>query len=129
MSYNNLYNYSSNNKPTIINNNKVLIKVDTSSNYYINITLNDFNKIYDFLVVNSKDIYLPIINNNLFIGFTMKILNVSGHTINIYSQDNQLIYSMLYLPKQGSITIVQNSNSLFMFCVIKKSNLFSWIMV
>ena len=81
MSYNNLYstpNYNSSNgsNATIINNyynnnNKEMIRVDTSNDYYINVTLNDLNKTYDFLVVNSKDMYLPMVNNNLFIGFTI----------------------------------------------------------
>lgn len=145
MSYNNLYNASNYNnstkccdKSTVINNyynnnyynnNKELIRVDTSDNYYLNVTLNDFNKIYELFVVNCKSIYLPIVNNNLFIGFTIKIINSTGSILNIYSQDNQLIYSNLYLPKQGSTNTIQNPNSLFVFCAIKKNDLFSWIMV
>ena len=141
MSYNNLYstpNYNSSNgsEATIINNyynnnNKEMITVDTSSNYYINVTLNDLTKTYDFLVVNSKDMYLPIVNNNLFIGFTIRILNATGNTVNLYTHENQLMYSNLYIPKQGSINILLKQNSLSTFCVIKNKNtdLFSWIMI
>lgn len=136
MSYNNLYNtpnYNSSNDGKIINNynnNKELVKVDTTSDYNITVTLNDFNKIYDFFVINCKDIYLPMVNNNLFIGFTLKILNASNKLLNIYSQDNQLIYSNLYLPKGGT-NIMLKKNSLSTFCVIKNKNddLFSWIMI
>ena len=143
MSYNNLYNtpnYNCSSEAKIINNynnnyynnnynnNKELIKVDTSDDYNIIVTLNDFNKIYDFFVVNCKDIYLPILSNNLFIGFTLKILNASNKMLNIYSQDNQLIYSNFYLPK-GGMNIMLKSNSLFVVCAIKKDDLFSWIMV
>ena len=143
MSYNNLYNtpnyncsseakiinnYNNNNYNNNYNNNKELIKVDTSDDYNIIVTLNDFNKIYDFFVVNCNDIYLPILSNNLFIGFTLKILNASNKMLNIYSQDNQLIYSNFYLPK-GGMNIMLKSNSLFVVCAIKKDDLFSWIMV
>lgn len=147
MSYNNLYGIPNNrvsgnsnnccNKTTITNNyytnnnnnNKELIKVDTSNNYYLNVPPNDFNKIYEIFVLNSKDIYLPIVDNNLFIGFTIKLVNATGKTLNAYSQNNQLIYSNLYLPKQGNTSMTLNPNSLFVFCAIKKGDLFSWIMV
>jgi len=144
MSFNNLYGSTTNNsnnscnKPSIINNyynnyyeeqTRVLIRVDTSSNYYLNITPNDFNKTYELFVVNSIGMYLPLIDNNFFIGFTVKIVNATGNVLNIYSQGNQLIYSNLYLPKQGSTNTIENPNSLFVFCAIKRGDLFSWIMV
>ena len=72
-----------------------------------------------------------IVNNNLFIGFTIRILNATGNTVNLYTQENQLMYSNLYIPKQGSINILLKQNSLSTFCVIKNKNtdLFSWIMI
>jgi hypothetical protein len=136
MSYNNLYstlNYNSSNESdtTTINNyynNKQLIKVDTINNYNINVTSTDYTQIYEYFIVNCKDIYLPIVDNDLLIGFTIKILNATSKLLNIYSQNNQLIYNNFYLPKGGSNILLQ-TNSQFVFCVIKKNTFFSWIMV
>ena len=138
MSYNNLYstsNYNSSNESdtttTTINNyynNKQLIKVDTINDYNINVLLKDYTQIYEYFIVNCKDIYLPIVDNDLLIGFTIKILNATSKILNIYSQNNQLIYNNFYLPK-GGINILLQTNSQFVCCVIKKNNLFSWIMV
>ena len=130
MSYNNLYstlNYNFSNESDATNYKK-FIKVDTMDDYNINVLSKDYAQIYEYFIINCKNIYLPIVNNDLFIGFTIKILNATNKNLNLYSKNDQLIYNNFYAPK-GSINILLRTNNQFVFCVIKKNNLFSWIMI
>lgn len=111
------------------NNNKEIIKVDVSNNYYFTVELNNFNKIYELFIINAKNVYLPLMNNDLFIGFTVKIINMCENIINIHSRENQLIYSNLYAKNKGEMKTILIINSSFVFTVIKKKDIFSWIMV
>lgn len=111
------------------NNNKEIIKVDVSNNYYFTVELNNFNKIYDLFIINAKNVYLPLMDNDLFIGFTVKIINMCENIISIHSRENQLIYSNLYAKNKGEMKTILIINSSFVFTVIKKKDIFSWIMV
>jgi hypothetical protein len=117
--YNNYYNSTS----------KEIIKVDVGSSYRLAIKPENYNKTYELYIINGKVIYLPLLDNELYIGFTVKIVNMSETAINISSQGNQLIYSKLYLQKNGDTNMVTHINGSFTFTAVKKKGFFSWIIL
>lgn len=117
--YNNYYN----------NTSKEIIKVDVGSNYRLSVTPENYNKTYELYIINGKLIYLPLLDNELYVGFTVKVVNMSEAAINITSQGNQLIYSKLYLQKNGDKNMVIHVNGCFSFTAVKKKGFFSWIIL
>ena len=117
--YNNYYSSS----------NKEIIKVDVSNSYRLSVQPENYNKTYELYIINGKLIYLPLLDNELYIGFTVKIINMSETAINITSQGIQLIYSKLYLPKNGDTNMVIHVNGSFSFTGVKKKGFFSWIIL
>lgn len=100
-----------------ININNVLITQPYS--YYI---LNIYNIIVDI----KCDVYLPISINE---GNIINIINNSSLYINVYTQNDELMYSSLYLDPDGSLIFQLPTNKLLKFYNIKSENLFSWIII
>jgi hypothetical protein len=136
MSFNNLYTLRikpvinfSNNFTNNLTDSKEIIKVKTEDNYYIDILPNIIIKTYHIIVLNCNEIFLPIISGDQFMGISFEMINTTNRILKINSQNSQKIYSNLYLPKNGDTSIQLNKNSLYVFYVIKKEDLFSWIII
>jgi hypothetical protein len=136
MSFNNLYTLRikpvinfSNNFTNNLTDSKEIIKVKTEDNYYIDIFPNIIIKTYHIIVLNCNEIFLPIISGDQFMGISFEMINTTNRILKINSQNSQKIYSNLYLPKNGDTSIQLNKNSLYVFYVIKKEDLFSWIII
>jgi len=141
MFYNNLNSYSGNMPPINVNvnvnnntnNDSPIIKtINTDDDYYINmnqlcVCVNNNVKI-DFMVIKANAIYLPIINSDIQ-GNTLKIINNTGNILNIYTQNNQLIFSQIYTSRQGNNNVMMNNKSMASFFSINSNDTFSWIMV
>lgn len=120
-----------NSKNTVVNTNNRIEYIITDNDYYISF---DEFKIYnmtiynsfDFIIINAKNIYLPIISL-LYTGITLKIINNTGNILNIYSQNNDIIYSNLYTSKIGTKNIIIQNKSLFMFYLINIDGENYWI--
>jgi len=115
------------------NNDSPIIKtINTDDDYYINmnqlcVCVNNNVKI-DFMVIKANAIYLPIINSDIQ-GNTLKIINNTGNILNIYTQNNQLIFSQIYTSRQGNNNVMMNNKSMASFFSINSNDTFSWIMV
>jgi len=103
---------------TILANNYIHI---TQPEYYISSYL---KLIID---VPSSNIFLPVLATD---GITINIINNSSNIVSVYSQNNELIYSSLYIVKEGSTTFDLNSSNMAVLTNIKNTNnIFSWVLL
>lgn len=101
---------------------------------YIHVTENDLNASISYYILNNSnivvdvvcDIYLPI---SLIEGKIINIVNNSGSYININTQNNEIMYSSLYLSPTGSMIFQSPPYKLLKFFNIESKNLFSWIIL
>jgi hypothetical protein len=125
-------NVNVNDSSTNNNNNPILKTINTEEDYYINLNqlsvcVNSNLKI-DFMVIKANSIYLPIITSDS-IGNTFKIINNTGNTLNIFTQNNQVIFSKLYTSQQGNTNVIMKNKSMDSFFAISSNDVFSWIMI
>jgi hypothetical protein len=118
-----------NNNNNIYSGNNLLIKIDTEDDYYINVSVEHSKIEYEYMIINVKNIYLFNINDELYVGLKLKIINSTPNIITLNAQNNQLIYSSFFTPTEGSNELLIKSNSIYSMYIVKNQDLFSWIMV
>jgi len=101
---------------------------------YIHITENNLNASNSYYILNNSNIVVEVVCNiylpiSLIEGKIINIINLSSSYININTQDNELMYSSLYLNPAGSSTFQSPQNKLLKFFNVKSKNLFSWVII
>ena len=110
---------------TIINN---LESKFSLSNNYIHVTdpIYYISTYLNIIIDNNSIIYLPQTTND---GKTIHIINNSGTSISISSQNNELIYSGFYINPNGSTNFILETSKIANLINIQKNNLSSWVLL
>ena len=103
---------------SIVNNANDFVHVDEPV-YYI-------SEYQNIIIDGGSMIYLPILTSD---GISINIVNNSGTSITINSQDNQLIHSGFYIKPGGSSSFVLDAYKIAKLINIHKNNIFSWVLL
>ena len=100
---------------------------NTSNNFFhINQPMYYISTYKNIIIDGGSIIYLPLLLTD---GISINIINNSGSSITIHSQNNQLIHSGFYIKPGGSDSFVLDTYKIAKLINIHKNNIFSWVLL
>ena len=136
MFYNNLYNNNnsqrSNQKIQCCSNQekiKINKRIDIDSNTYT-IPSDNILQYFELTYIAQvpTTIFLPIINEYNE-DININIINNSSGIVTVKTQNNELLFNSLYIPKDGSTNTNLIPNKFCKFIINKKNKIFSFILI